>query len=79
MGIEEKSRIGDFEGDTIIGAKHKGAILFAVDRHSKYVVLAKLEEKKEDVVVAATLKHLKKLRTSIHTITFDNGKEFGIP
>ena len=37
--VEMKSRIGDWEGDTIIGAKHKGAIVSYVDRHSKFTLL----------------------------------------
>jgi IS30 family transposase len=30
--VEEKTRIGDWEGDTIIGVKHQGAIVSYVDR-----------------------------------------------
>ena len=43
--VETKSRIGDWEGDTIIGAKHKGAIVSYVDRHSKFTLLKKLTAK----------------------------------
>jgi transposase, IS30 family len=34
--VEEKSRIGDWEADTVIGANHKGAIVTLVDRMSKF-------------------------------------------
>ena len=34
--VEEKSRIGDLEADTVIGANHKGAIVTLVDRMSKF-------------------------------------------
>ncbi len=43
--VESKSRIGDWEGDTIIGAKQQGVILSLVDRKSKFTLLAKMEGK----------------------------------
>ena len=43
--VAEKSRIGDWEADTIIGAGHKGIIMSHVDRKSKYTKLAKLPDK----------------------------------
>lgn len=33
--VDEKSRLGDWELDTIIGREHKGAIVSMVERHSK--------------------------------------------
>jgi len=74
--VEEKSRIGDWEGDTIIGAKHQGSIVSYVDRHSKFTLLKKIEGKEAALVVAATLEKMKDLPHKVETITFDNGKEF---
>jgi IS30 family transposase len=37
--VATKSRIGDWEADTIIGARHQGAILSHVERKSKYTKL----------------------------------------
>ncbi len=44
--VEQKDRLGDWELDTIIGAKHQGAIVSAVDRKSKFCVLVKVADKK---------------------------------
>ena len=74
--VEEKSRIGDWEGDTIIGAKHQGTIVSYVDRHSKFTLLKKIGRKEAALVVAATLEKMKDLPHKVETITFDNGKEF---
>jgi len=75
--VEEKSRLGDWEGDTIIGAKHQGAILSLVDRKAKFTLLGKLRDKTADSVVKATTACFDKLDDPIvHTITYDNGKEF---
>lgn len=74
--VEDKSRMGDFEGDTIIGANHKGAIVSYVDRHSKYTLLKKILRKQACAVNQATLEKMKDLPHPVHTITYDNGKEF---
>ena len=74
--VEEKVRIGDIEGDTIIGAQHKGAILSYVDRHSKYTKLALLPNKKAESVLIGTKQTLLPFKHRLHTLTFDNGKEF---
>ncbi len=74
--VAEKSRIGDWEADTIIGANHKGVIMSHVDRKSKYTKLAKLPDKSADAVVQACKRVLLPLADCIKTITYDNGKEF---
>ena len=74
--VETKSRIGDWEGDTIIGAKYKGAIVSYVDRHSKFTLLKKINLKKTALVTQATLDKMAHLPHPVRTITYDNGKEF---
>ena len=74
--VESKSRIGDWEGDTIIGAKHKGAIVSYVDRHSKFTLLKKIDRKMADLVVQATVNKMADLPHPVRTITYDNGMEF---
>ena len=51
--VAAKSRIGDWEADTIIGANHKGVVMSHVERTSKYTKLAKLPDKNADSVVQA--------------------------
>lgn len=72
--VEDKSRIGDWEGDLIIGQNHKGAIVTLVDRKSKKTKMAKIPSKNASIVEQAVRKLLRQER--VHTITFDNGKEF---
>jgi len=76
--VEKKSRLGDWEGDTIIGAKQQGVILSLVDRKSKLTLLAKMDGKYANQVPRLIKKCLKRLPKKIigHSITFDNGKEF---
>lgn len=72
----EKCRIGDWEGDTIIGRSPKGAIMTHVDRKSKYTKLAILPDKSAASVQKASDASLLPIAHKIETITYDNGKEF---
>ena len=74
--VEEKSRIGDWEIDTVIGANHKGVIVTIVDRFSKYLCMAKVKNKKAEKVKDATVSLLYPVKDKVLTITADNGKEF---
>jgi len=75
--VEKKSRLGDWEADTIIGAHHKGAILSLVERKSKYTKLCLLTSKTAKQVVSGIINLFGSLpRPVTQTITFDNGKEF---
>ncbi|MDB2405520.1 IS30 family transposase [Arcobacteraceae bacterium] len=74
--VNNKSRFGDFEVDTIIGKDHQGAIVTLVDRKSKFTLMKIVESKKADVVTQAIIELLYPIRKLVHTITSDNGKEF---
>jgi IS30 family transposase len=73
--VEEKSRIGDLEIDTVIGKNHKGALVTINDRKSSKVFIQKVNGKQAQDVMEATIEALKDCRF-IKTITADNGKEF---
>jgi transposase, IS30 family len=74
--VASKGRFGDWEVDTIVGARHKGGILSAVERKSKLVRLRKLETKGAGEMKDNTIALLAPLVAKVHTITVDNGKEF---
>jgi len=74
--VGRKSRLGDWEGDTIVGAEHKGALLTHVERKSLFTTISKLDRATAKATHTATVRRLKPLRRNVHTITYDNGKEF---
>ncbi|MCU0324015.1 MAG: IS30 family transposase [Spirosomaceae bacterium] len=74
--VQAKERFGDWEGDTIIGARHQGAILTLTERKSKYELIAKLDSLQADHVEKVVIETLKKSKMPVHSITFDNGREF---
>ena len=74
--IEEKSRFGDIEIDTVIGKNHKQALVTLVDRKTKYTWIKKLVFKRSDLLSKAVNKMLNPIKNHIYTITSDNGSEF---
>jgi IS30 family transposase len=74
--VEKKQRIGDFEGDTIVGKGRKGAIVSMVDRKSKYTTLALVPDGKSETVINAIQISLTPHAHKVKTMTFDNGTEF---
>ncbi len=74
--VAQKTRIGDWEIDTVTGKNHQGALMTIVDRVSKYTLIKKLASKQADVVTDATVALLKPYPDKTLTITADNGKEF---
>lgn len=74
--VDEKSRIGDWEIDTVIGKNHKQAFVTIVERKSKFTVMKKVENRTAELVAAATIDLLRPYKDYVLTITADNGKEF---
>lgn len=72
--IDNRERLGDFEGDTIIGKNHQGVILTLVDRVSKLTRIRPLGSKNAQNLADAGVLALNRWQT--HSITFDNGREF---
>jgi IS30 family transposase len=74
--VDRKSRIGDWEIDTVTGKKHKGVLIVAVERKTKHTVMEWTARKKADLVSNTVIKMLKPYHNRVKTITVDNGKEF---
>ena len=74
--VETRRTVGHWEGDTVIGAGHKQAIVTLVERRSGYARLMKVSHKTSKQVADAVIKKLRSINARVKTITFDNGKEF---
>lgn len=74
--VNEKTRLGDLEIDTVIGKNHKGAILTINDRVSSFLWMEKLNGKNAEELAIKVGETLRENAHWIHTITADNGKEF---
>ena len=74
--VDERTRIGDWEVDTIIGKRHRQAIVTLTERKSRFSLLAKVNQRTADQVGDAVIELLQPLADRLHTLTADNGKEF---
>ena len=71
---EERSVIGHFEADTVIGRQGKACLVTLVDRKSRYLICDKVESKTADAVSKAMSWML--MCEPVLSITPDRGKEF---
>jgi len=74
--VEAKTRIGDWEIDTVTGKSSKGYLVTAVERKSKFVLVKRVPDRQSDVVAKALVQLLRPYIENVLTITSDNGKEF---
>jgi IS30 family transposase len=75
--IEKRLRLGDFEGDTVLGPPGTGGLATLVDRKSRYTIVVKIQSKNADHVHRKLKQRLKELEQERRcSITFDNGTEF---
>jgi len=74
--VDEKTRMGDWEVDTVIGKNHKGALVTIVERVTKLTLIAHVPQKTASYVGHAMIQLLLPFKNSVCTITSDNGKEF---
>ncbi|MGH6683400.1 MAG: IS30 family transposase [Pseudolabrys sp.] len=75
--IEQRMRLGDFEGDTVLGPPGTGGLATLVDRKSRFTIVLKVQSKHADHVHQRLKDRLKELEAERRrSITFDNGTEF---
>lgn len=75
--VATRQRFGDWEGDTIQGRPGTGCVATMVERKSRYLVAAKLEDKKAATLTEKCVKAFGPIpRMMRKTLTLDNGSEF---
>ena len=72
--IKDRSRLGDWEGDTITGKIGSGLITTLVDRKSRFVKAGKVESKHADIQ-RRSIENLLKDQI-VNSLSLDNGVEF---
>jgi IS30 family transposase len=75
--VDRRSRYGDWEGDTIVGANRRGGAVTLVDRKSGYLLLGKVRDLRAPTVHQAAARKYQAIPAALRkTLTLDNGKEF---
>ena len=72
---EDRAVPGHWEGDLLFGSSNS-QIATLVERHTRYVMLAKVASKDTATVIDALIKHARKLPDELYrSLTWDRGKE----
>lgn len=75
--VEARTRLGDWEGDTVLGKEKTIKILTHVERKSGLLLADKLGRATAEAVKLKTIKRFKSIpKDKKHTVTYDNGSEF---
>jgi IS30 family transposase len=73
--VEDRAVPGHWEGDLLCGSANS-QIATLVERHTRYVMLVKIDRKDTQTVVNALIKHAGKLPQELYkSLTWDRGKE----
>ncbi len=73
--VEDRAVPGHWEGDLICGSNNS-FIATLVERHTRYVMLAKVSGKETETVINALIKQAKKLPSELYkSLTWDRGSE----
>ena len=71
-----RSELGHWEADTVMGSNPRECILTLVERKSGFAQMAKIRRRSAKEVTAALARIIGANRSLFKTITFDNGTEF---
>jgi IS30 family transposase len=75
--VEKRERIGDWEGDTIVGQERTKQILTHVERKSGLLLADKLEYSTAEETKDKTIERFKSIpKKKKRTLTYDNGSTF---
>jgi IS30 family transposase len=73
--VEDRAVPGHWEGDLLCGSKNS-FIVTLVERHTRYVMLAKVPNRETQTVVSALIRQARKLPDELYrSLTWDRGKE----
>lgn len=75
--VEQRGRVGDWEGDTIVGKGHHGYVATFVDRRSGYLVASRMRDKRAASLNRAAERAFREIPMAAReSLTVDNGTEF---
>lgn len=77
LSVDERRYFGDWEGDSVEGAKGSGTLVTHVERKSRYLLAAPLADKKARTMTDGSIRLFTKVpEKARRSLTLDNGSEF---
>ena len=74
--VNDRSRVGDWEADLVIGKAHQGAIVTLAERKTRFYLAAPIRHKTAQLATKTINTLLAPFKDFVYTITYDNGREF---
>lgn len=74
--VNSRLRFGDWEADLVCGVHHQGFLVTLVERKSRLTLIGQVKFKTAEAVSAEIIRLLLPHKDRVHTITYDNGREF---
>lgn len=74
--VENRSAIGHWEIDTVLGKGSKHCIVSLVERKTGFLLIGKLKARTKEETARRTIELIRKHARRVQTITADNGTEF---
>ena len=76
--VDERSRIGDWAGDTVMGKGCQSALLTLVERKTRYTRVVRLAGKRAELLAQAVPGGMRDIADQVKAVIFDNGLEFSV-
>ncbi|MDB3911883.1 IS30 family transposase, partial [Paracoccaceae bacterium] len=73
--VDLRSRVGDWEADTVIGKQGHSVLVTLVERKTRFTVAIKAVNKTARAVTDAICDHLKPYQGRVLTLAYHNGRE----
>ena len=74
--VDERSRIGDWAGDTVMDKGCQSALLTLVERKTRYTRVVRLTGKRAVLLTRAVPRGMRDIADQVKAVIFDNGLEF---
>jgi IS30 family transposase len=74
--VNSRRRFGDWEADLVCGVHHQGFLVTLVERKSRLTLIGHVKFKTAKAVSMEIIRLLLPHKKRVHTITYDNGREF---
>ncbi len=74
--VDARQRVGDWEADTVMGVQASMALVTLTERVTRTTLVMKVAARTAEAVSAVIIRMLRPYESLVHTITFDNGREF---
>jgi IS30 family transposase len=74
--VEERSRVGDWEGDSVVSPKNRGGLATFVERSTRFTIAGHIADKQAQTFASTSKKIFGWIPNALcHTTTLDNGTE----